>query len=242
MDEPLIKTVSGGVATLTLNRAGARNALNAALLGALEAALAGLAGDRSIRIVVFRGAGTFFCAGGDLKERAALPPTGDGESLESRSRREGDLLARIDRQPQLTIAAVEGGAVGAGLGMVCACDLAIAVEGSVFSAPEVRTGALPAQIAPWVVRALGWRQARRVLLSGARIDATEAHRISLVHEVAKDRASLDHTLARVLADAASCNPDAVADTRAILGRIGAPDPDYPAFAARTYVESLSRRA
>ena len=219
MSEPLITDLRPGVAILTLNRPQARNALNTDLLSALERVLVDIAADRSIGVVVFRGAGRFFCAGGDLKERALLPLEGDGETLGARSRREGELLAMIDRQPQLSLAAIDGGACGAGLGIVCACDLAIATATSVFSAPEVRVGALPVQIAPLVARCVGWRHVRRLLLSGERIDASEARRVGIVNDVVLDRTALDQALESRLVDLGSCDPAAVAATKAVLERI-----------------------
>jgi enoyl-CoA hydratase/carnithine racemase len=239
VDEVLAADVKRGVAVLTLNRPDARNALSAELLGKLEEALAGIAADRTIGVVVFCGSGPFFCAGGDLKERATLPPQGGHESLESRSRREGELLATIKRQPQLTLVAVDGGAIGAGLGIVCACDLAITTKNSLFQAPEVRTGALPAQVAPVVVECVGWRHARRLLLSGERIDADEAHRIGLVQEVVADRVALGRALEIRLADLTTCNPTAVAGTKALLERITPSDHSYAAFAAKAYIAKLT---
>jgi enoyl-CoA hydratase/carnithine racemase len=239
--EVLATNVADGVAVLTLNRPDARNALNVELLGRLEQALASIAADSTIRTVVFRGAGTFFCAGGDLKERAALPLQGGHDSLETRSRREGELLAAIERQPQLTLAAVDGGAVGAGLGIVCACDLAVATRTSLFQAPEVLVGAMPAQIAPLLSGCVGQRHARRLLLSGERIDADEAHRIGLVHEVVADNIDLEWAIKRRLTKLAACDPGAVRGTKMLLDRIRSPDNSYAAFAAKTYISELGNR-
>jgi enoyl-CoA hydratase/carnithine racemase len=241
VSETLVTHYGPGVAILTLNRPSARNALNGELLTALEGALTDIAADRSIGTLVFRGAGSFFCAGGDVKERTALPLKGHAESLESRSRREGELLARVDRQPQLTLAAVHGGAMGAGLGIVCACDICIATEDAVFNTPEVRAGKLPAQIAPLIVRSVGWRHARKLLLAGERIGAQEARHIGLVHEVIAAPATLDEAIEHRIADLARCDAAAVADTKALFGSIVPADDTYPAFAADAYVRALQRR-
>jgi enoyl-CoA hydratase/carnithine racemase len=238
--DTLAASIKDGVAVLTLNRPAARNALNAQLLDGLEKALASFVSDRAIRVVVFRGHGTFFCAGGDLKERAALPLRGGHDSLEARSRREGELLAAIERQPQLTLAAVNGGAMGAGLGIVCACDLAITASNALFQAPEVLTGAMPAQIAPLLIKCVGWRHARRLLLSGERIDASEAHRIGLVHQVIEG-CDIEGVIEKRLAELATCDAAAVSGMKALLDHIKPSDRSYAAHAAETYIAELSRR-
>jgi enoyl-CoA hydratase/carnithine racemase len=239
--DALATSIKDGVAVLTLNRSAARNALNAQLLDRLEQALASLANDHAIRVVVFRGHGTFFCAGGDLKERAALALRGGHDSLEVRSQREGELLVAIERQPQLTLAAVNGGAMGAGLGIVCACDLAITAGNALFQAPEVLTGAMPAQIAPLLIKCVGWRHARRLLLSGERIDANEAHRIGLVHQVIAEGSDLEGAIEKRLAELATCDAAAVRGMKALLDHIKPSDRSYPAYAAETYVAELSQR-
>jgi len=232
--QPLIVKRQDRVTTLTLNRPSARNSLNARLLAALETELSAIAADQDVAILVLRGADGFFCAGGDVKERRSLPLTGEA-SLEQRSAREGVLLAQLSQMPQLTLAAVEGGAIGAGLGMVCACDLVLCTAGAFFSAPEVLTGNMPAQIAPYILAQAGRREARRLLLTGTRITANEARAIGLVTEVLSDEADMDLTIARKLEQLAGIHPRAIAHTKALLRRLMPIEADYPRIAAEAYV-------
>jgi len=176
-----------GLATLTLDRPQARNALSGELVARLTEALAGLAGDRSVRIVALTGAGSVFCAGADIGEMraagAALP-----EQNEADSRRFATLLERLENQPQPTVAIVNGAAYGGALGLIAACDIALAADSARFALSEVRLGLVPAMISPYVVRAIGPRQAHRWFLTGEAMDAATALRLGLVHETTDDAA------------------------------------------------------
>jgi isohexenylglutaconyl-CoA hydratase len=236
----LVACRQGPVLTVTLNRPAARNAIDGALLAGLEGALADAAGDEALRVVLLRGADGFFSAGGDLKERARLIAAGRSALVE-RSSREGKLLARIASLPQIVVAAVEGGAVGLGLGMVAAADLVLAVRPSVFSAPEVTVGAIPAQIAPFVLARLGAGHARRLLLTGATVDADEAFRLGLVHVLHDERTSFDADLALRLDALGRLDPAAVAATRRLLSRALWGDAGYAEAAAESYAALMLER-
>jgi methylglutaconyl-CoA hydratase len=176
-----------GVATLTLDRPEAKNALSAALVTQLTEALATLAADAAVRVVVLTGAGNVFCAGADIGEMRAAgsaPP----EQNEADSRRFAKMLECLERQPQPTVALVNGAAYGGAVGLVAACDIAIAATGARFALSEVRLGLVPAMISPYVIRAIGTREARRWFLTGEAMDAATALRIGLVHERVDDTA------------------------------------------------------
>jgi len=192
-----------GVATLTLDRPAQKNALSAELVGRLTDAFAALAGDRAVRIVMLKGAGDAFCAGADVNDmRAAGSAT--AEANEADSRRFAGMLATIEAQPQPTVAVVQGAAYGGAIGLIAACDMAIAGHGARLALSEVRLGLIPAMISPYVLRAIGTRQAHRWFLTGEAMDAATALRIGLVHEVAEDAAlgaAADKLAAALLAGA-----------------------------------------
>ena len=179
-----------GLATLTMDRPDARNALSAEMVARLTDALAGLAGDPAVRIVLLTGAGGIFSAGADIGEMRAAGAA-PAEQNEADSRRFATLLVRLENQPQPTIAIVNGAAYGGALGLISACDIAIAAASARFALSEVRLGLVPAMISPFVIRAIGARQAHRWFLTGEAMDAATATRIGLVNETVDDPALAD---------------------------------------------------
>jgi methylglutaconyl-CoA hydratase len=184
MPDPTIRTEinPSGLATVTLNRPEVHNAFNDTLINELASALKELAADASLRAIVLAGEGTSFCAGADLewmRRTAGYSPEQNYEDALALA----ELLRLLDTLPKPTIAAVQGAAYGGGAGLVACCDIAIASERATFAFPEVRLGLIPAIISPYVIAAVGARQARRYFLSGERFGASEAHRIGLVHQV-----------------------------------------------------------
>jgi methylglutaconyl-CoA hydratase len=203
-----------GVVTLTLDRPEARNALSAALVTQLTAALEALADDGAARAIILTGAGDAFCAGADIGEMraaGAAPP----EQNEADSRRFAAMLERLERQPQPTLALVNGAAYGGAIGLITACDIALAATGARFALSEVRLGLVPAMISPYVLRAIGPREARRWFLSGETMDSATALRIGLVHEAIDPgvlAAAADRMLAALLAGA----PGAQAEIKRLI--------------------------
>ncbi len=209
-----IDTDARGIATLTLDRPAQKNALSAELVTRLTKALETLAGDRSVRIVLLRGAGDAFCAGADIGDmRAAGAAT--QEANEADSRRFAGMLARLEAQPQPTVAVVQGAAYGGAIGLIAACDIAIAGAGARLALSEVRLGLIPAMISPYVLRAIGIRQAHRWFLTGEAMDAATALRIGLVHEVAED-AALDAAASKLVAALLAGGPFAQAEIKRLL--------------------------
>jgi methylglutaconyl-CoA hydratase len=168
------------IATVTLNRPERGNAFDQTMLDELGDQLKALAADDAVRIVVLRGAGKHFCTGADLASRGPGAPTQPPQPAKYSLR---DVLTVLDGLPKPTIAVVEGGAVGGGAGLVTCCDMAIATRAAFFSIPEVRVGMPPMGIMPFMIRAMGHRAFRRYGLSGERIQAADALRLGLVHEV-----------------------------------------------------------
>jgi methylglutaconyl-CoA hydratase len=183
MSEALLFETDGrGVARLTLNRPERRNALDGDLVGALVARLAAIDGDPKIRVLVLTGSGEAFCSGADIDwMRERLLDTPDANRVHAGTL--ADLMHCLNGLAKPTIARIQGPAYGGGVGLICCCDIAIAADSAVFALSEARLGLAPVVIAPYVIAAVGQRQARRLFLTAARIDAHEALRIGLVHRV-----------------------------------------------------------
>ena len=204
-----------GVATVVLNRPLRRNAFNAELIAALHEAFETLQGAEGVRIVFLRGAGGTFSAGADLDwMREAIDRT------EADNRDDAMLLAKMLKSlwdiPALTVALVEGGAFGGGAGLAAACDLAVATADAKFSFSEVRLGLIAATISPYVVAAVGPRQARGLFATGKVFDAAEAEKVGLVTEVVADAAALNAARDRLAAAIMACGPEAVADSKTLV--------------------------
>ena len=170
----------GPVLRLTLSRPQRRNALSRALIAALSEAVALLHEGGDTRVVVLTGQGPVFCAGADLTEFAEA---GDPERLRADAEALSDLLAAMVGCPVPIVAGVHGAAYGGGVGLVCASDVAVAATGTQFALSEARLGLVPATIGPYVVAALGEREAKARMLLAAPFGAEEALRIGLVQRV-----------------------------------------------------------
>jgi len=190
-----------GVATLTLNRPEARNAMSPEMIGELRDALRQLASDDQVRVVVLTGAGEkVFCAGGDLKGMA-------GQLQATRQQRVADatqladMLAEMDRLPRPLIGRINGSAFGGGLGLMSVCDLTIGLKSAKFALTEVRLGLIPATISPFVVARLGVTGSRRLMLGGVEMRGEEAARYGLLSEAVDDDqldAAVDREVQRLL--------------------------------------------
>lgn len=210
-----------GVAVLTMNRPAVFNAFDEALIAELDAAFALLGGDASVRVIVLAGAGKHFSAGADLQwmQRAAVASQDDNLAD---ARRFSAMLARIADCPKPTLARVQGAALGGGVGLVAACDMAVASDAASFSVSEARMGILPAVIGPHLVNAVGPREARRLALTASRIDAAEALRVGLVQRVVPAD-TLDATIDAAVNDLLACGPHAQAEIKQLYARL-APGP------------------
>jgi methylglutaconyl-CoA hydratase len=178
---------NGRVATIWMNRPEVFNAFNEQLIGDLSAACAELDADASVRVVVLAGRGRHFSAGADLNWMRRASSYGEAENLED-SRRFARMLRALSEMSKPTIARVQGAALGGGTGLAAACDMAVASANAVFSTSEVKFGIIPAVISPYVLRAIGPRQALRYFQTAERISADKALAIGLVNEVTADDA------------------------------------------------------
>lgn len=191
--------VREGVGYLTLNRPERHNAFNAEMIAALEQACHALAArsHSDVRVVVLAAQGTSFCAGADLDWMKAAAAQGEQANL-SDARQLAAMLQALANLPQPVIACVQGAAYGGGVGLIAACDMAIATQESVFALSEVRLGLIPATISPYVIAAIGARKARRYMLTAERFSAREAKAMGLLHEVAADASALEQRLQSLL--------------------------------------------
>jgi methylglutaconyl-CoA hydratase len=183
-DDSLVRIDSTpeGVVFVTINRPQKKNAFDAATIAALREAFETLHGADHIRAVFLRGAAGTFSAGADLSwMRDAV----DWSESDNRDDAMGlaKMLKALHDVPALTVALVEGAAMGGGAGLVAACDMAVAVEGSRFAFSEVKLGLIPATIAPYVIEAVGPRKARQLFLTGNIFDADYAAHVGLVDMV-----------------------------------------------------------
>lgn len=173
---------SPGVAYVMMSRPAVFNAFDEVGIGELDAAFAQLAEDDAVRVIVLAGEGKHFSAGADLQWMQRASGATQQWNLED-ARRFAAMLACIDGCPKPTLARVQGAALGGGVGLACACDITIAADNASFAVSEARFGILPAVIGPYLMNAVGLRQAKRLALTTTRITAAEALAIGLVQQV-----------------------------------------------------------
>jgi methylglutaconyl-CoA hydratase len=215
------------VARVTLDRPERHNAFDEALIAALTAAFRGLP---DVRAVILTGNGKSFCAGADLDWMKRASTWSEAENAAD-AMRLSDMLAAIDACPAPVIAVAHGSVFGGGVGLVACADLVVATPDAKFRLSEVRLGLTPATISPFVVAAIGARQARRYAITAEIFGAEDARRIGLVHEVTD---APDEQVAHWLNALLECAPGAVADAKRLVADVsGRPiDDDLRAETAR----------
>ncbi len=216
---------NGPIATLTINRPEARNAMSLELLDAMHTIMDQLERDpHGSHVLVITGTGKAFCAGMDLKA-VLVELSGDPTLGQRLLTRLAELTIRLRALPLVTIASVNGAAIGGGCGLTCVCDLSVSHADAKLGFPEVDLGLCPAVIAPWVVRKLGPGVARRALLMGGVMSGSEAHAIGLVDFLADSRDELPGLTLEIANRLAGGGPKALAATKALLNRLdGSDDP------------------
>ncbi len=174
-----------GVASLILNRPDVHNAFDDVLISRLSEALDELAGNDNVRVVKVVGRGKSFSAGADLNWMRRMAEYSQEKNLED-ARRVAHMFHKLANFPRPTLAIAHGNAFGGGVGLIACCDIAVASVGVRFSLSEVKLGLIPATISPFVIEAIGARQARRLFLTAERFDAEVALRLGLIHQVGAD--------------------------------------------------------
>lgn len=209
-----VETDNRGVARVTLNRPEVKNAFNETLISEIADAMNKLSKDDAARIVVLAGAGDAFSAGADLSWMKRASEFSAEENLGD-ARRLAGMLNAIYTCEKPVIALVQGPCMGGGTGLAAACDIVIASDDAFFALSEVRLGIIPAVISPFVLHAIGARQARRFFLTGERFDATKAKEIGLAHMVCL-RAQMEETLDGVVKNLLACGPAAQKEAKALI--------------------------
>lgn len=213
----IIDTATDGRATVTLNRPDVHNAFDDHLIQLLTRELEALDRDPSVRVVVLAAAGKSFSAGADLNWIKRTADYSEAENLADAKALAG-LMKTLSGLSKPSVAAVQGAAYGGGVGLIACSDIAIASETAVFSLSEVKLGLIPAVISPYVIAAIGQRQAHRYMLSAERFDAREALRIGLVHQVTTAEgleAGVGHMVETLLAN----GPEAMAETKKLIAAV-----------------------
>lgn len=218
----LLLNLDGGILTITLNRPRRRNAMNSELVVEIMSVVKSVEDDLSVRAIVFRGAEGNFCSGGDISgmNMEQMDDASAAKATWEFNRVFGRMVTKVNRAPQIIVAALEGAVMGGGLGLACISDFAIADKNAMFSMPETGLGIIPAQIAPFVVGRIGLTQARRLALLGERIDGEEAVRLGIAHSLTQSKEELEQGLEKVTTRICSRAPNATAATKRLLFDVG----------------------
>ena len=214
----IVAREEGGVATLTLNRPRVHNAFDEAMIAELTAALEALAADGAVRAVVLAATGKSFSAGADLGWMRRAADFTEAENLAD-ARALARLMSTLDGLSKPTLALVHGAAYGGGVGLVACCDVVVATRAARFQLSEVKLGLVPAVISPYVIAAIGARQARRYVLTAATMSADEAARLGLVHVLCEDQDELVATRDRLLDALGLGGPEAIADAKDLIATL-----------------------
>lgn len=207
-------SVDDYVATVTLARPDKRNAFNDEVIAELNQAFTQLGSSKQVRVIVLAAEGKAFCAGADLNWMRAMADYSREENLADADKL-AQMLSTLYRCPKPTIAAIQGDVYAGGIGLISACDIAIAVDSANFCLSEVRLGLAPATISPYVIRAMGARAAHRYLLTAEVFDAVEAQRIGLIHESVAT-SELDAKVASVAKKLRNNSPNAVKECKQLV--------------------------
>lgn len=209
----------GAVARLRMTRAEVHNAFDAGLIAGMTSALDEVAADAAIRVLVLEADGASFSAGADLNWMRGMAAASEAENRQD-SLALARLMRTLDELPKPTIARVQGAAFGGGVGLVACCDIAIGVPAAKFGLTESKLGLLPAVISPYVIAAIGARQARRWFATAELFDAAEAHRIGLLHQVV-DADALDAAVQKQVDLLLKAGPVASAGAKSLVRAVAA---------------------
>lgn len=218
MPEHMVEVERRGAAMwVWMNRPAVHNALNEELVAELTDTFRAASSDAGVRVIVLTGRGGSFCAGADIESMKRQGAAEEAANLRN-ARELAEMFRAIAECAKPTIARVNGAAIGGGMGLVACCDIAVAAEKAVFATSEVRLGLIPATIGPYVVRAIGPRWARRLFVTGERINAEQAEKIALVHAtVAADQ--LDPTVDAIVNSVLAGAPEAQTAAKELIDAI-----------------------
>jgi methylglutaconyl-CoA hydratase len=215
MADTVLTEVDSGTGIVTLNRPERHNAFDEELIAELADALQDMEADPAVRVVVLSSTGKSFCAGADLAWMQRAAEYSEEENYQDAASLAG-LLRMLNELNKPTIARVQGPAYGGGVGLLAACDIAVATFDAHFSLTEVRLGLIPAVISPYVIAAVGSRRARRYMLTGERFSASEAYRIGLLQEIVPGEEELDDAVGELVEALMSGGPHAQGECKALI--------------------------
>ena len=218
MPQFIRQSTATGVATITLTRPDLHNAFNDDMMREITDCFASLAVSPDVRMIVLAGEGKSFCAGADVNWMKRMVGYSFDENVNDATVL-AKMLRTIRECPKPVVARVHGAAYGGGVGLVAACDMAVAIAGATFCLSEVRLGIVPAVISPFVIEKIGLSAARRYALTAERFDAAEARRIGLISECVDKAEQLDLWIANVAESIAGCGPAAIAACKQILSHM-----------------------
>lgn len=204
-----------GILTISLNRPEIRNAFNETLIKELEEAFGVTAQNENVKIIVFKGEGPVFSAGGDLNWMKKSIELTYEENLKDTNAL-CKMFKTLNECPKPVIGVIHGAAIGGGVGLTSICDYVIASKETQFSLSEVRLGIVPACIGPFVISKIGAGHARALFMSGERFLAPKAKEIGLIHEVVETPADLSEALDRVTANMLQCGPNAMSAAKKLI--------------------------
>ncbi|MGB0132241.1 enoyl-CoA hydratase-related protein [Dokdonella sp.] len=217
MTETIRVSNRSGICEISLDRPGTHNAFDDRLISELTEALKSATQDGSVWGVVLTGEGKTFSAGADANWMRSMASASELENRND-SLRLAELMRTLNFLPKPTVARVNGSAYGGGVGLIACCDIAIGIEDAKFSLSEAKLGLVPAVISPYVIAAIGLRQARRLFVSAEIINGEEALRIGLLHK-AVSRSDLDDAVAHTLHYLRKCGAHAQAEAKALALRV-----------------------
>lgn len=217
--ETISVTQDGPVATVSLNRPDVRNAMNPEMISEITAAFTSFNANADIRVIILRGEGSVFCAGGDLNWMKDVLGQSEQEVVDD-SRHLLNMYRSINESPKLVIAALRGAAVAGGLGIISCADVAIAEAQTKFCISEVKIGLVPGIIAAFILPRMGPGWFRYLSKTAILFDTETARTAGLIHEIAADDADLNARLAAHTKRALEASPDAIADTGHLINALG----------------------
>lgn len=233
MDTLTLRVSTQGIACVEMARPEVFNAFDERMISELDQVYERLGNDPAVRVIVLAGQGKAFSAGADLQwMKRASEATQEWNLADAR--RFAAMLQRIASCPKPTIARVQGVALGGGVGLVCACDFAVASEDAKFAVTEARFGILPSVIGPYLINAVGKREAARLALTLRRIDAAEARSIGLLNQVAVP-AELDAAVDAIVNDLLHAAPTALREIKQLFAQlsVGPVTPEVRELTAQT---------
>jgi methylglutaconyl-CoA hydratase len=229
-----------GVLTVAINRPDIRNAFNEVMISELTRVCEKEAPRPEVRLIVIKGEGQVFCAGGDLNWMKKSVDLDLEANLED-TRRLTRMFRLLNECPKPIVGRIHGAAIGGGVGLVSICDIAVASRETQFSLSEVRLGIVPSCIGPFVIAKIGASHARSLFVSAERFQAERAREIGLVHEVVATPSDLDAAVERIVGNMLQCGPKAMAAAKKLILDLSWPDRrqaigDYADYVSRTLAE------